>query len=66
MATQLAFERTRAWDCSECGTLNVTSERDLFAEQCHHCTCYTDVDWSETGDIELETAVEAADSVAAE
>lgn len=57
---------TKVWECDHCGTSNVTSERDLFSDQCRDCTEYNDVDWTEQSELTVSQASAAADRMEAE
>ncbi|MFB6165554.1 MAG: hypothetical protein ABEJ31_10385 [Haloarculaceae archaeon] len=50
MDTGFTWGTTKVWECAECGARNVTTERDVFSDQCRTCTMYNEVDWTaETG-----------------
>jgi hypothetical protein len=56
MATSTESAPTKVWHCRQCGTRNVTRERDLFSDQCRYCTTYNDLDWSEGGEVSISEA----------
>lgn len=57
---------TKVWHCEHCGGRNVTTETDLFSDQCRNCTIYNTVDWSDVEGVSVQEASAVANRIEAE
>lgn len=53
MDTDFIWGPTKVWHCAICDSRNVTTETDVFSDQCRECTVYNELDWSDTGDVSV-------------
>jgi hypothetical protein len=49
-----------------CESRNVTTETDVFSDQCRNCTIYNELDWTESGEVSLVEAKRIAEGMEAD
>ena len=63
MDSEFVWGVTKVWYCAYCDARNVTTERDVFSDQCSNCTLYNELNWDETSDVSLSEARAAVGGV---
>ncbi|WP_336002790.1 hypothetical protein [Halorientalis halophila] len=66
MSSEFVWGATKVWHCQICESRNVTTETDVFSDQCRNCTVYNELDWTEDGEVSVVEARAAVERMEAE
>jgi hypothetical protein len=66
MGSEFIWGATKVWHCQVCESRNVTTETDVFSDQCRNCTVYNELDWTENGEVSVVEATRIADGLEAD